>query len=190
MVAGSGLIHSEFPEQTEGHMEGFQLWINLPAADKLCPPAYRDFLPEELPRVSPSEGAELVVLAGDINGVRGPIGQPRTDCLFLDIHLLGDAAIELPIPRGHTAFLCPYRGPLSVEGCEVPDRHLAILTQSGDSLRLHATGYRRAILVAGRPLGEPIAQHGPFVMNTAQELLAALSDYQNGVFARASVARL
>jgi len=187
MVAGSGLIHSELPEQQEGLMEGFQLWVNLPAVNKMQAPAYRDFAPEDIPEYR-EEGLLVRVIAGMTNGVEGAVRRPDTEPLFLDVHLEGGQCFEQPVPEGHNAFVYVYRGEVDVRGTSVADRSMAILADDGAGLvRLKAEQPSRAILVAGRPLREPIAQYGPFVMNTEQEIHQALQDYSRGLFGNGPV---
>ncbi len=201
MTAGRGLIHSEMPEQEAGVMEGFQLWLNLPARDKLCEPWYRDIQSAEIPEVAahdssadgPSEAVTIRVIAGQSHGKSGAMQRPAdafpTDALYLDLHFpAGSAVVHQPVPRGHNAFIYVYRGTLQVVGADgqetpVPRQRMAILTNDGDAvqLRSHGSGEpARALLIAGKPLGEPIAQYGPFVMNTRGELMTAVEDFQSG----------
>lgn len=187
MVAGSGLIHSELPEQQEGLMEGFQLWVNLPSVNKMQAPAYRDFTPGDIPEYR-EEGLLVRVIAGMTNGVDGAVRRPDTEPLFLDVHLEGGQCFEQPVPEGHNAFVYVYRGEVDVGGTRIADRSMAILANDGAGLvRLKALQDSRAILVAGRPLREPIAQYGPFVMNTEQEIHQALQDYSRGLFGNGPV---
>ncbi|MDE2080519.1 MAG: pirin family protein [Burkholderiales bacterium] len=182
MTAGRGVIHSEMPEQQDGAMEGFQLWLNLPARDKLRAPWYRDIASAEIPEW---QGAGVVarVIAGASHGVAGAVQRVDTDAMFLDLHLAPGAGFEQPLPATHNAFVVVYRGTLGVAGSAVPARQLAILanTPASDGVALQAGPQgARAILVAGRPLKEPIAQYGPFVMNTQQEILQAVDDFRAG----------
>ncbi len=194
MTAGRGLVHSELPEQEEGRMEGFQLWLNLPARDKLCDPWYRDIQSSEIPELRTPSGVFVRVVAGRSHGVDGSVQRPVTEPLVLDLHFGADTAqvFEQPLPAGHNAFVVPYRGTLEVVGADgsaqaVPSGRMAILQQQGDGVRLRpAAGSAtapRALLVAGRPLKEAIAQYGPFVMNTREELIQAVHDFQAGLFA-------
>lgn len=182
MTAGRGVIHSEIPQQEEGLMEGFQLWLNLPAKDKMTAPWYRDFAAAELPRLSTEAGVEAIVIAGDSHGVSGAVTREVTAPLYLDLHLPAGAVFSQQLPAGHNAFVYVYRGALSVGGDAVPVRTMAILANATDSdgVTIAATADTRALLVAGRPLGEPIAQYGPFVMNTEQEIYQAVADYRAG----------
>ena len=195
MTAGRGVIHSEMPEQQDGVMEGFQLWLNLPAKNKMQAPWYRDIQRSEVPEFTTASGVRVRVIAGATstpNGTPVPSAVQREDTepLYLDLHLPGDSAeFSLPVPRGHNAFLYVYRGALQVlddagDATRVPTRRMAILGNNGDGVALRADPDSaeppRALLIAGKPLGEPIAQYGPFVMNTRDELLQAVNDFQNG----------
>lgn len=190
MTAGSGLIHSELPEQEEGLMEGFQLWLNLAAKDKMCAPHYRDIPSEAIPETVTDAGVQLRVIAGESHGTTGAVVRPVTEPLFVDLHLPAGTVFEQPLPVGHNAFLYTYRGEVSVEGRAVPDRSMAILANDGAAgVRIEAAEDARVILVAGAPLHEPIAQYGPFVMNTAEQIQQTLRDYQSGMFEAAVVQR-
>ena len=186
MTAGRGVIHSELPEQQEGRMEGFQLWLNLPGRDTMRDPWYRDIASAEIPELT-LPGATVRVIAGESHGVTGAMQRDATLPIYLDVHLEPGASFEQAIPATHNAFLYVYRGALRFEtGCLVPSGRMAILanTAGADGARLTASDEgARAILIAGQPLGEPIAQYGPFVMNTEGELLQAVRDFQAGKFA-------
>jgi redox-sensitive bicupin YhaK (pirin superfamily) len=180
MTAGRGVIHSELPEQTEGRMEGFQLWLNLPAKDKMSAPWYRDIQSSEVPEWR-AGGVTARVIAGSTHGVQGAVQRDGTSPLYLDLHLDAGASFEQPLPEGHNAFLYVYRGALRVGEQDVPVQRMAILRNSGDGVRLDAgAAGARAILVAGRPLKEPIVQYGPVVMNSQQEIFQAVEDYRAG----------
>lgn len=180
MTAGRGVIHSEIPQQEAGVMEGFQLWLNLPAAKKMCAPWYRDFAAAELPRFTTAAGVEAILIAGESHGVTGAVTREATAPLYLDLHLPAGAHFIQSLPAGHNAFVHVYRGVVSIAGTEVPAGRMAILKNEGDGLVIEALEDARAILVAGRPLGEPIAQYGPFVMNTQAEIQQTLADYRDG----------
>ena len=181
MTAGRGVIHSEIPQQENGVMEGFQLWLNLPARDKMCPPWYRDIPAGELPRFSTAEGVDVTVIAGESHGVQGAVTRDGTAPLYLDLHLKAGARFEQPLPAGHNAFVYVYRGELTVGGSTVPVQRMAILANDGgDGVVLQAPQDAKALLIAGRPLKEPIAQYGPFVMNTPQEIHQAIADLHAG----------
>jgi redox-sensitive bicupin YhaK (pirin superfamily) len=185
MTAGRGVIHSEMPEQNEGLMEGFQLWLNLPASDKMRAPWYRDIPAAEVPRFSLSSGVGVQVIAGSSHSVAGAVQREGTEPLYLDIDLPEGAAFEQPLPAGHNAFFYVYRGEVVVDGKAVPQARMAILDNAAgaDGVRIKASGASRLILVAGRPLNEPIAQYGPFVMNTNDEVFQAVEDFRAGRFA-------
>jgi redox-sensitive bicupin YhaK (pirin superfamily) len=186
MTAGRGVIHSELPEQEEGLMEGFQLWLNLPGARKMQAPWYRDFKSPELPRLRTAEGAEVTVIAGQSAGTAGAVQREVTEPLYLDIHLPAGAHFEQPLPATHNAFIYVYRGQVQLGGQTVPVQKMAILANDAgsDGVRVQADQDSRLLLIAGRPLREPIVQYGPFVMNTKQEIYQAVSDFQSGQFAR------
>ncbi|PJJ99118.1 hypothetical protein CO641_05770 [Lysobacteraceae bacterium NML91-0213] len=185
MTAGSGLVHSEMPEQEAGRMRGFQLWVNLPAKDKMTAPRYQEFGPERIPLVQPSEGVEVRVIAGQVDGVAGPVAQPATDPLYLDVALEAGRSWTHRLPAGHNAFVYVYEGALTVgegdDARQLSAQELAVLG-GGDVLFVQANAATRAIVVAGRPLREPVARHGPFVMNTREELMQAFVDFQEGRF--------
>ena len=180
MTAGRGVIHSELPEQSDGLMEGFQLWLNLPARDKMTAPWYRDVQSAELPEWHDA-GVTVRVIAGASHGVEGAVQRAGTAALYLDIHLAAGAAFEQPLPAEHNAFVYVYRGAAVIGTHTVPQQRMAILANQGDGVRITAPAQdSRLLLIAGRPLNEPIAQHGPFVMNTQQELVQAVEDFRAG----------
>jgi len=189
MTAGRGLVHSEMPEQQEGRMRGFQLWLNLPARDKMTPPRYQEFGPDRIPCVTPGKGVRVKVIAGKVDGTEGPISQPATDPTYLDVEVAPGSVFTHPLPEGHAAFLYVFEGAVRI-GSEpattVKSQELAVLSE-GPEVRIEgvtpeAAGGARAILVAGRPLREPVAKYGPFVMNTQEELMQAFKDFQSGRF--------
>jgi redox-sensitive bicupin YhaK (pirin superfamily) len=184
MTAGRGVIHSEMPEQNEGLMEGFQLWLNLAAKDKMSAPWYRDIPAEAVPRFTLDSGATVQVIAGSSHGVAGAVQREVTEPLYLDIELPAGATFEQPLPAGHNAFLYVFRGEVVVEGKAVPQARMAILdnAKAADGVRIKASQPSRLLLIAGRPLNEPIAQYGPFVMNTQAEVFQAVEDFRNGKF--------
>ncbi|HBZ06460.1 MULTISPECIES: pirin family protein [Massilia] len=185
MTAGRGVIHSEMPEQNEGLMEGFQLWLNLPAKDKMSAPWYRDIPNEEVPRFTLESGATVQVIAGSSHGVAGAVQRDGTEPLYLDIALPEGATFEQPLPAGHNAFIYVFRGEAVVGGRGVPQTRMAIFdnAEGSDGVAIKAVQPTRLLLIAGRPLKEPIAQYGPFVMNTQAELHQAVEDFRSGRFA-------
>lgn len=185
MIAGRGVIHSEMPEQQEGRMAGYQLWLNLPAADKLRPPWYRDFTADAVPRLD-LPGLALRAVAGNALGITGAVQRETTDPLVLDLQLDVGYELALPLPASHNAFVAVSRGSVQIEGSEVPAGRMAILANDPafDGVRLRAGPQgAQALLVAGRPLNEPIVQHGPFVMNSREQILQAVDDFRRGVLA-------
>jgi redox-sensitive bicupin YhaK (pirin superfamily) len=186
MTAGRGVVHSEMPEQESGRMRGFQLWVNLPAREKMVAPAYQEFAPDRIPQATPAEGVTLKVIAGQVGEVTGPIRQPATEPLYLDIELAAGARWSVPLPEGHNVFAYVFEGQaLFGDGAHrqpVATQTLAVL---GGGRQLSVEGGSqgaRLILVAGKPLREPVARYGPFVMNTREELMQAFADYQDGKF--------
>ena len=182
MTAGSGLIHSEIPQQEAGVMEGFQLWLNLPARDKMNPPWYRDIAQAELPRFTTAEGVAVTVIAGASHGVTGAVTREATAPTYLDLHLPAGARFEQALPASHNAFVYVYRGAVSLGGAAVPVQRMAILANEpgANGVRIEASEDARVLLIAGQPLGEPIAQYGPFVMNTEAEIYQAIQDFRAG----------
>ncbi len=186
MTAGSGLIHSEMPEQQEGRMRGFQLWVNLPAKNKMTTPRYQEYAPERIPVAQPAQGVSVKVIAGGVGDVLGPIVQPATDPVYLDITLVAGTHWQYALPEGHNAFAYVFEGDASIGDGEdaraMEAQELAVLG-GGDVVWLRAGGNgARLLLVAGRPIREPVARHGPFVMNTRQEIMQAFVDFQEGRF--------
>jgi quercetin 2,3-dioxygenase len=184
MTAGRGVIHSELPEQEDGRMEGFQLWLNLPSRLKMRAPWYRDIPSEEIPEFTTVDGVKVRVIAGNSQGVEGAMQREDTEPLYLDIALPSGASFGQLLPPSHNAFIYVYRGGIRVNGTSVPAQQMAILGNEpgADGIVIEAAAASRALLIAGKPLGEPIAQYGPFVMNTNDELLKAVQDYQSGRF--------
>lgn len=185
MTAGRGILHSEMPEQERGLLCGFQLWVNLPAAEKLCVQAYQDLAPARLAEATLSPAGSLVrVVSGELDGLRGPVRERPTRPLLFTLALADERPFTCDVPEGHTAFAMVHRGSVWVgeehAASEVPEGSLAIL-EAGRRVRLRARGAgARVLFAAGRPLREPIAQRGPFVMNTEAELQRAFEDYRNG----------
>jgi redox-sensitive bicupin YhaK (pirin superfamily) len=185
MTAGRGVVHSELPEQEGGRMEGFQLWLNLAARDKMTAPWYRDIQSAEIPQFTTPDGVTVRVIAGESHGVAGAVQRATTEPLYLDLHFPAGAQFEQTVPAGHNAFVYVYRGELEIAGTRVPQQRMAILANGDDSdgAVLRADQPARALLIAGRPLNEPIAQYGPFVMNTQEEIFQTVRDFQSGRFA-------
>ena len=187
MKAASGVIHSEMPQQTDGLMRGFQLWINLPARDKMSDPAYQEFSSAAIPEVALDAG-RVRVLAGEFGGVRGVIEDPATDVLYLDVTLAAAARFSLPLSGTRNAFVYVFEGAARLAGQELQTHNLAVLG-TGDTVDIVAGEEgARFILVAGRPIGEPVVQYGPFVMNTREEIEQAFADYRDDRLVRARAA--
>jgi len=189
MTAGRGIIHSEMPEQQEGRMAGFQLWVNLAAKDKMTAPAYRDVPPANVPALTLANGATVRVIAGTALGVAGAVSRPTTEPLVLDITLPAGETFDAALPAGHNAFVYVFGGGVVDVGGEAATRveseRMAVLANdaAADGVRLTAVQPARVLLVAGAPLNEPIAQYGPFVMNTTAQIHEAVADFQRGVLA-------
>jgi quercetin 2,3-dioxygenase len=192
MTAARGIIHSEMPQQTEGRMRGFQLWLNLPSKEKMKPAQYRDIPAREIPTVALPGGGAARVIAGILplagESVSGPINTPElpitTDPLYLDVRLPAGAEFAMPLLRGHNAFLYTYEGSAEVgpQAASKPLPHGAAgVLSEGDAVRVRAGADGVSfLLLAAKPLREPVVQYGPFVMNTREEIEQALLDYRDG----------
>ena len=195
MTAGRGIIHSEMPEQAEGRMAGFQLWVNLAAADKMTAPAYRDIGPDAVPAYIDAAGVRVRVIAGASGGTAGAVTRPKTEPVVLDLTLPPGSTFDAEVPAGHNAFAYVFGampvaiGEADAGASTVEPERMAILANGSPSdgvrfsVSAKAAAAARVLLVAGHPLGEPIAQYGPFVMNTTAELQRAVQDFQRGAFA-------
>jgi redox-sensitive bicupin YhaK (pirin superfamily) len=184
MTAGRGIVHSEMPEQEQGLMQGFQLWINLPAKDKMCAPRYQELTPAEIPTVALAPGAEAKLIAGTLGNALGPVEPGATEPLLADLHLAPRAAVTLPLAAEHNAFAYVYDGNAAVgtPATELVRGTVAVLSAGGDVAIVAGETGARLLLVAGKPLREPVAKYGPFVMNSEAELRQAVLDYQAGRF--------
>jgi redox-sensitive bicupin YhaK (pirin superfamily) len=184
MTAGRGIVHSEFPEQQEGLMWGFQLWVNLPSADKMTAPRYQDIQADVIPEAELAPGVRARVLVGTLGGVSGPVTDVATDPVYFDLHLDPGASYTAAVPDSHNVFAYVYSGEAKIGAAatQIARGELA-LTTPGATLPITAGGEgARLIVVGGRPLKEPVARYGPFVMNTVDELKQAFADYQAGRF--------
>jgi redox-sensitive bicupin YhaK (pirin superfamily) len=192
MSAARGIIHSEMPQQTEGRMRGFQLWLNLPAKEKMKPAAYRDIASAQIPVVSLSENVKVKVIAGTLGQTAAPIRGGSTDPYYFDLQLDPGAVFEGALPAGHNAFLYVFEGDALVGEARKPLPHRAAgLLSDGDRVRIEAgQNAARVLLLAGKPLGEPVVQYGPFVMNTREEIEQAIADYQAGVLSKGEIGRI
>ncbi|MEO7326316.1 MAG: pirin family protein [Dokdonella sp.] len=187
MTAGRGIVHSEMPEQEDGLMWGFQLWVNLPASDKMTAPRYQDITPGRIPEVMPAVGVHVRVLAGRFGKTVGPVGGIAVEPTYLDIELDANAHCVAALPAGHNAFAYVYAGAADLGPTDAETRiarcELAVLERDGDELSIAAGNEpTRLIVVAGRLLNEPVAKYGPFVMNTQEQIVEAMRDYQAGKF--------
>lgn len=186
MTAGRGIVHSEMPEQEEGRMRGFQLWVNLPSRDKMTAPKYQEYGPERFPEVEAAPGVRAKVIAGEVAGVRGPIEQPATSPTYLDLQLGAGDRYRHALPSDHTVFAYVYQGSARFgEGQDAATVQAGELVVLGEGELVAMEGRdadTRLILVAGQPLREPVARYGPFVMNTQDQLRQAFADYQAGRF--------
>ena len=179
MTAGRGILHSEMPQQENGLMWGFQLWVNLPAKDKMTAPRYQDIAPEKIPVVHPVDGVEVRVVAGDFGGASGPVSGVATAPIYLDLAVQPGATITVPLPEGHSAFAYVFEGEAAqVAGEPLARSELAVLTR-GESVSIAGGATpARVLLVAGQPLKEPVARYGPFVMNTTEQIHEAIADFR------------
>jgi redox-sensitive bicupin YhaK (pirin superfamily) len=182
MTAGRGIVHSEMPEQESDRLRGFQLWVNLPAAEKMCAPRYQDIGARDIPEVV-TDGLRVRVLAGEHGGGRGPVRGIAVEPLYLDVSLEAGRTFSLPVARGHEAFAYVFEGSAAIGGHRV-GRHVLAVLGEGERIEVAAgEGPVRLLLVAARPLGEPVVRWGPFVMNTEEEIARAIEDYSRGTLA-------
>jgi redox-sensitive bicupin YhaK (pirin superfamily) len=180
------------PQQSEGRMRGFQLWLNLPAKEKMKPAAYRDIPAGEIPWAKPAQGVSVKVIAGTLGDIAGPVQGLSTEARYFDIHLEPRAVLDTTLPAGHNAFLYAYEGEAAVGEEKKPLPHRAAgLLSDGDAVRIEAGDQgARVLLLAGKPIREPVVQYGPFVMNTREEIEQAIADYQTGALAKEQVRRI
>jgi redox-sensitive bicupin YhaK (pirin superfamily) len=182
MTAGRGIIHSEMPEQTQGRMRGFQLWVNLPAAHKMRPPRYQEFDADRFTVAQPAPGVRAKIVAGTLEGTSGPVTEIAVDPLYLDLRFEAGGGYDLPVAAGHAAVIYVFEGAAAVGEAILSKGTLGVL---GDGTRVRLTAGKDGgalLLIAGRPIGEPIARYGPFVMNTREEIAQAFADFQAGRF--------
>jgi len=184
MTAGRGIVHSEMPQQEDGLMWGFQLWVNLPADQKMVEPRYQDIPATDVPETRPGENVSVRVIAGELDGVKGPVSGVATEPFYFDVRCEGSAEVRLPTPENHNVFAYPYAGDIRIGGeggTTVPRGNIALL-RPGTSVSVATGKTANFILVGGKPLNEPVARYGPFVMNTADEIRQAIMDFQAGRF--------
>jgi quercetin 2,3-dioxygenase len=183
MTAGGGIMHEEMPEPRNGHMGGFQLWVNLPARLKMTRPRYQEVKAKQIPAVERPDGVRIRVVAGEVDGVRGPVTEIAADPEYLDVHLPAGLDFTHPVPAGHTAFAYLFEGSAAFGDAGLVAQPKLIVFGDGDAIQARAGGLgARFLLISGLPLGEPIARYGPFVMNTRAEILQALEDLRNDSF--------
>ena len=182
MTAGRGILHSEMPEQVEGLMRGFQLWVNLPAREKMTAPRYQEFPATAIPTTELAPGATAKVIAGRVGAVEGPVRAEATQAVYVDLILAAGASAVVPLPEGHNAFAYVYEGATRIGDTPIARGELAVLETAGEFHAVAGEAGARLILVAGRPLNEPVAKYGPFVMNTQAEIIEAIRDFQAGRF--------
>ncbi len=190
MTSGSGILHEEMPRPKDGKMYGFQLWVNLPAKLKMTRPRYQDVPSAGIPEIVREDGVRIRVIAGDVDGVRGAVTEIYADPEYLDVSVPAGRSFGQPVPEGHTAFAYVFEGEgvfgfdAGGGGTTVPATRLAVFG-GGDVVNLRAQNRSvRFLLLSGRPLGEPVARYGPFVMNTKEEIAQALADLRNGTFVK------
>lgn len=183
MTAGRGIVHSEMPTSKGVDIRGFQLWVNLPGADKMKAPRYQDVTYDEIPMIE-GDGFQARLVAGSLLGADGPVQEIAVKPLFADITLTRSGTIALPTPTGHTAFVYGIDSDFGISGQPVPTRALAVLSD-GDSISVTGEKGTRFLLIAGAPIGEPVARYGPFVMNTRDEIRQTIDDWNQGRFINA-----
>ncbi len=192
MTAARGIVHSEMPRQSEGRMRGFQLWLNLPAKEKMKPAAYRDIPSREIPVLTLKDDVKLKLIAGKFQDATGAVHGLTTDPHYFDVHLPPRAVFETALPSSHNAFVYGYEGEALVGADRKPLANRAAgLLSDGESVRIEAgDAGARVLLLAGKPIREPVVQYGPFVMNTRQEIEQAIADYQSGALSKEQVRRI
>jgi len=188
MTSGGGIMHEEMPQPDQDEMIGFQLWVNLPARLKMCSPRYQNLPADQIPRVTRADGVEIRVIAGTVDEVRGSVTEIEADPVYLDINVPPNGDFKHPVEKSHTAFAYVFegRGLFDSPGAQIPVDHPRLLQfGDGDHVAVKTTErHVRFLLVSGKPLNEPIARYGPFVMNTQEEIQQALADLRNGTFVK------
>ena len=186
MTSGGGIMHEEMPQAAPEEMIGFQLWVNLPAKLKMCKPRYQNILSDQIPQVTRADGIKIKVITGEVDGTRGPVTEIEADPIYLDITIPQNAIFKLPITRGHTAFAYVFEGSGKFGGNglakEITHPRLVEFDEGDYVVAKAIDQHVRFLLVSGKPLNEPIARYGPFVMNTQEEIQQALADLRNGNF--------
>jgi redox-sensitive bicupin YhaK (pirin superfamily) len=187
MTAGGGIMHEEMPGAQQGRMGGFQLWVNLPAKLKMMPPRYQEIASAQIPEIEREDGTRIRIIAGTVDGIQGSVTEIAADPTYLDVTIPPNGSFSHPVSRGHASFAYLFEGQGLFVTDEGEDRAVAhpklVVFDDGDQVEVRAKDERaRFLLVSGKPLGEPIARYGPFVMNTKEEIRQALRDLQNGTF--------
>lgn len=182
MTAGRGIIHSEMPKQENGVMWGFQLWVNLPAKMKMVEPRYQDIPPADIPEKTMDDGVHIRVVCGEFDGTVGPVKDIVTHPFYFDITVPKGKTFRHSIPSGHTVFAYPFIGQGIISGKKVERGTLVIFNDDGEEIEVIADEEVRFLLVGGKPIGEPIVQRGPFVMNTQEEIAQTIMDFYSGKF--------
>ena len=185
MTAGRGIIHSEMPQQESGRMRGFQLWINLPAAEKMKPAGYRDIQADQIPVAALPGGGKVKVVAGTSQGITGPIDGVSTQPLMIDVDLPAGQSFTQALPEGHNAFVYVYEGKLAIGGQQVSIHQAGVLSPGTEVDIVAQDGPAKFLILAAKPLREPVVQYGPFVMTSREEIEQAIRDYQTGTFVEA-----
>ena len=183
MKAASGVIHSEMPQQTQGTMKGFQLWINLPAIEKMSQPEYQEYSPDAIPQFN-EDGINVRVLSGQYKNVSGPIVDELTELQYFDIRMDEGASFACPVIHERTGFIYIYDGKVNIGELSWKKNNLIVLNEEGEFVVHAANSAARLLFLSGRPIGEPIVQRGPFVMNSNEEIHKAIQEYQNGTFVK------
>jgi len=190
MTAGSGIIHQEMPKGINGHMGGFQLWVNLPSTHKMMGPRYREIKHEQIPEVSTDKDIRIRVISGEVEGIKGPVEDLVVDTEYLDVTMAPDTEFEHSIKKDYRAFAYVIEGSGYFESGKsrsIANEHLVIF-KDGDNVKITAADNDlRFLLISGKPLGEPVAWYGPIVMNTREELEVAFEEYRNGTFIKKKV---
>ena len=190
MTSGGGIMHEEMPQPAPGKMVGFQLWVNLPAKLKMCQPRYQNIAAGHIPKISRNDGVNIRVIAGVVDNARGPVNEIAADPIYLDIKIPPNGTFSHPIDRGQTAFAYVFEGEAkfgerSDSAADDVTHPGLIVFGDGDYIKANTSNQAvRFLLVSGKPLNEPIARHGPFVMNTREEIEQALEDLRNGTFVK------
>jgi redox-sensitive bicupin YhaK (pirin superfamily) len=190
MTSGSGIMHEEMPQPQKGEMKGFQLWVNLPAKLKMMQPRYQNISSEQIPEINSDDGAKIRVIAGEVDGVSGPVTDIVADPTYLDVSIPSNGTFSHPVKRGHAAFAYVFEGQgiFGANGEEIEktiSQFRLVVFGDGDYIKaIGAIKPVRFLLVSGKPLNESIARYGPFVMNTQEEIEQALKDLRNGTFVK------